>query len=100
MCKAPERDSVTSEELEEKAEKTLRASETYHEARPGRVDRKEVEANQHGAALLMPKSLVQNEIKSQNLNLDDDEAIDRLAKRFQVSIPAMTNRLMNLQMLT
>jgi Zn-dependent peptidase ImmA (M78 family) len=62
-------------------------------------DRHEVEANQFGAALLMPRELVQLEIKKHNLDLDDEEAISFLAKRFQVSTAAMTNRLMNLALL-
>ena len=60
------------------------------------TDRNEVEANQLGAALLMPRRLVQQEIKNNPLNLDDDEGIGFLAKRFQVSNQAMTNRLANL----
>jgi Zn-dependent peptidase ImmA (M78 family) len=63
------------------------------------VDHEEVEANQLGAALLMPKSLVQDEIRRQDLNLDDEDAISLLAKRFQVSTAAMSNRLVNLRML-
>jgi Zn-dependent peptidase ImmA (M78 family) len=63
------------------------------------VDRDEVEANQLGAALLMPKGLVQLEIKTHELNLDDEEAISLLAKRFNVSTAAMSNRLANLRML-
>ena len=63
------------------------------------IDHEEVEANQFGAALLMPKGLVQQEMKRHELNLDDEEAISLLAKRFQVSAAAMTNRLMNLRML-
>ncbi len=63
------------------------------------IDQEEVEANQFGAALLMPKGLVQQEMKRHDLNLDDEEAISLLAKRFQVSAAAMTNRLMNLRML-
>jgi Zn-dependent peptidase ImmA (M78 family) len=59
-------------------------------------DREEVEANQLGAALLMPRELVQLEIKRHGLDLDDEEAISFLAKRFQVSAAAMTNRLSNL----
>jgi Zn-dependent peptidase ImmA (M78 family) len=65
----------------------------------GGVDYQEVEANQFGAALLMPKSLVQKEIKEGNLDLDDEEAIILLAKRFRVSATAMTNRLTNLRLL-
>jgi Zn-dependent peptidase ImmA (M78 family) len=63
------------------------------------ADRDEVEANQLGAALLMPRGLVQQEIRRNDLNLDDEEAISLLAKRFQVSPAAMSNRLMNLRML-
>jgi len=63
------------------------------------VDRDEVEANQLGAALLMPRGLVQQEIHRHDLNLDDEKAISLLAKRFHVSAAAMSNRLANLRML-
>ena len=63
------------------------------------VDRDEVEANQLGAALLMPRKLIQQEIRNNELNLDDEDAISFLAKRFQVSSAAMTNRLANLGIL-
>lgn len=63
------------------------------------VDRNEVEANKLGAALLMPRRLVQQEIRNNELNLDDNDAINFLAKRFQVSDAAMTNRLTNLGIL-
>jgi Zn-dependent peptidase ImmA (M78 family) len=63
------------------------------------VNREEIEANQLGAALLMPRGLVQQEVRSQDLDLDDNEAIELLAKRFQVSTAAMSNRLQNLRML-
>lgn len=62
-------------------------------------DRKEVEANQLGAALLMPKSLVKEEIRRHDLDLDDEEAIRSLAKEFKVSEPALAHRLVNLRML-
>lgn len=62
-------------------------------------DQEEVEANQFGAALLMPKGLVHQEIKKHDLDLDDEDAISFLAKRFHVSAAAMTNRLTNLGML-
>jgi hypothetical protein len=45
------------------------------------VDSEEVEANRLGAALLMPRGLVQQEIRTLDLDLDDDEAINLLAKR-------------------
>jgi Zn-dependent peptidase ImmA (M78 family) len=63
------------------------------------ADRKEVEANQLGAALLMPKALVQEEIRRRNLDLDDEEAIRMLAKEFFVSEPAIAIRLVSLGML-
>jgi Zn-dependent peptidase ImmA (M78 family) len=63
------------------------------------ADRDVVEANQLGSALLMPRRLVQQEIRNNQLNLDDEDAISLLAKRFQVSNAAMTNRLANLGIL-
>ena len=63
------------------------------------MDFEEVEANQLGAALLMPRSLVRQEIKRSDLDLDDEEAIIFLAKRFNVSTAAMSNRLSNLGLL-
>lgn len=65
----------------------------------GGADYQEVEANQLGAALLMPRSLVQQEVKKNDLDLDDEDAISLLARRFHVSTTAMTNRLSNLGML-
>jgi len=62
-------------------------------------DREEVEANRFGAALLMPASLVRKEIRRHDLDLDDAEGIDFLARRFQVSTAAMTNRLTTLGLL-
>ena|SRR5438874_4623686 len=62
-------------------------------------DQEEVEANRFGAALLMPESLVRKEIRKHELDLDDDEAVSSLAKRFQVSTAAMTNRLISLRLL-
>ncbi len=46
----------------------------------------------------MPKGLVQQELQKNGLNLDDEEAISHLAKKFQVSTAAMSNRLVNLRM--
>ena len=63
------------------------------------VDHQEIEANQLGAALLMPKGLVQEEIRRRNLDLDDEEAIRMLAKEFYVSEPAIAIRLVDLGML-
>lgn len=62
-------------------------------------DRDEVQANRFGAALLMPESLVREQIRKYDMDLDDDEAVSLLAKQFHVSTIAMTNRLTNLELL-
>lgn len=62
-------------------------------------DRDEVEANRLGAALLMPESLLREQIKKHDLDLDDEEAVTLLAKQFHVSTIAMTNRLTSLGLL-
>lgn len=56
-------------------------------------DRQEIEANRFGAALLMPATLVLKEIKKHGLDLDDEDGLVFLAKRFKVSTAAMTYRL-------
>jgi Zn-dependent peptidase ImmA (M78 family) len=61
--------------------------------------RENVEANRFGSALLMPKGLVLKEIESRDLNLDDEDAIDHLAKYFWVSSAMVANRLFNLRLL-
>jgi len=65
----------------------------------GGVDYQEVEANQLGAALLMPQSLVKQGVRRDDLDPDNEEAIDMLAKRFHVRTTAMTNRLTKLRLL-
>lgn len=62
-------------------------------------DNQEIEANRFGAALLMPSTLVLKEIKKHVLDLDDEDALAFLAKRFRVSTVAMTYRLNTLGLL-
>jgi Zn-dependent peptidase ImmA (M78 family) len=64
-----------------------------------KVERQEAEAYRLGSSLLMPKSLVQKEIKNRDLDLDDDEAINFLAKQFWVSPVAIATRLLRLGIL-
>jgi hypothetical protein len=47
----------------------------------------------------MPNEFVQGEILRNQLDLDDDDAVALLAKRFHVSVAAMTNRLIGLKFL-
>lgn len=59
--------------------------------------KEEVEANRFAAELLMPESMLQDEILRLGVqDLSDDKAMQQLAKQFQVSVQAMTNRLTSL----
>jgi IrrE N-terminal-like domain len=62
-------------------------------------DGEEVEANAFGAALLMPARLVREEIKKHDLDLDDEDDLGALARKFNVSTSAMSYRLVNLGLL-
>jgi Zn-dependent peptidase ImmA (M78 family) len=59
----------------------------------------EIQANQFAAALLMPEKLIREEMAAAHLDLDDEEDVSNLAKRFNVSGAAMTFRLKNLGLL-
>ena len=59
-------------------------------------DAEEVQANQFAAALLMPEKMVREEIAKSAFDLDDEDDVSNLAKRFNVSAAAMTFRLKNL----
>lgn len=57
----------------------------------------EQEANAFAAALLMPKELIQKEVKNaKGFDLSDNSTIVELARKFEVSIPAMSYRILNL----
>lgn len=62
--------------------------------------KQEQEANVFAAAILMPAFLIQAEFdRGEYWYLAETEVIERLAKTFDVSIPAMTFRLSNLNFL-
>jgi len=63
-------------------------------------DRKEREANSFAAALLMPASMVRQAIADLGVDFADEDVVDELAKRFQVSRQAMTFRVANLGIFT
>lgn len=57
-------------------------------------DTEEIEANRFSAELLMPESMLDRDIKKlSSSDLNDDRVIQQLAKRYGVSVNAMTNRL-------
>lgn len=59
--------------------------------------KQENEANAFAAALLMPKFLIEEEFRNNDFsNLSEPDLIKYLAKKFEVSVLAMTYRLSNL----
>lgn len=62
------------------------------------LDASEIEANTFAAELLMPEKLLDRDIEecAPSIDLGDDSFIQELAKRYQVSVSAMTFRLANL----
>ena len=60
------------------------------------VNEIEMEANLFAAELLMPVALINKEIESDIIDIDEEAAIDALARRFKVSQSAMRFRLGNL----
>ena len=63
------------------------------------TDPKEIEANTFAAEFLMPEEVVRAEVEGP-LELFDDDQVKGLAKRFEVSVQAMTFRLTNLGLLS
>jgi len=58
------------------------------------TDREEVEANQFAAELLMPREFLESELPRFAVNdLFDERGMRLLARHFQVSVQAMSNRL-------
>jgi Zn-dependent peptidase ImmA (M78 family) len=60
------------------------------------VDPGEIEANQFAAELLMPEAWVAAEIRGQHLDIESDDVVEALAKKFGVSVLSMTHRLTSL----
>ena len=56
----------------------------------------EQEANFFAASILMPEVLVRQKANIMECDLHDDENVSKLAELFNVSLPAMTFRLLNL----
>ena len=56
-------------------------------------DPKESEANQFAAALLMPASFIRADLSDAAIDISDDEAVERLAAKYKVSLQAFTIRL-------
>ncbi len=59
----------------------------------------EVEANAFAAALLMPEDFLRDDLHNRTVDMFDEAAVKRLAQRYQVSVQALTIRLMELGLL-
>jgi Zn-dependent peptidase ImmA (M78 family) len=60
------------------------------------IDPTEIEANTFAAELLMPRDLLLAMLEGRSVDLEDDQAVEALAKRFRVSEAAMRFRLNSL----
>ena len=59
----------------------------------------EVEANAFAAALLMPEPILRHDLRHRTIDALDESAVRRLAQQYQVSVQALTLRLMQLGLL-
>jgi Zn-dependent peptidase ImmA (M78 family) len=60
------------------------------------IDPDEIEANRFAAELLMPFRLISVDLMTRELDVEDDDQIRELAKKYQVSAQAMTHRITNI----
>ena len=56
----------------------------------------EIEANRFAAELLMPETMLTDDLRGKKLDIENDELIRELADRYRVSPQALTYRLVNL----
>ena len=61
-------------------------------------DKREMEANQFAAELLMPERFLKKLLKDETVDLEDEDRIDEVAKELGVSTQALTFRLVNLNL--
>lgn len=59
------------------------------------IDLEEIEANTFAALLLIPEQFLLKDPATAVIDMDDEDAIKRLARRYRVSSQAMTFRLIN-----
>ena len=59
------------------------------------VDDREIEANAFASELLMPSEFIRGVLSERGLDIEDDEGVEALAKKFRVSAAAMRYRLSN-----
>lgn len=57
------------------------------------TDELEIQANAFAAELLMPITLISDALGDKGIDLDDEQQVEALARKFRVSTTAMSNRL-------
>ena len=57
------------------------------------IDNIEIEANSFAAELLMPEKFIKEELNNEGFDIDDDDFISNLSKKFKVSTHALQLRL-------
>jgi Zn-dependent peptidase ImmA (M78 family) len=60
------------------------------------TERIEIEANQFASELLMPRAFVEEVLRAEQFDIDDEEPMETLAKRFRVSRQALEFRIRSL----
>lgn len=60
------------------------------------VDSDEIEANRFAAHLLMPQDFLTKDLKGQEIDMEKEDDLRRLATKYRVSLQALTFRLTNL----
>ena len=63
------------------------------------IKNQEIEVNAFAASLLMPESIIREQLAQQPIDAFDDTSMKQLAAQFGVSVRAMTIRLTKLQLL-
>lgn len=61
--------------------------------------KREQDANAFAAAILMPRKMLEGKINDLDIDLTDESSVKELANMFDVSVIAMTYRIMNLNLL-
>lgn len=59
------------------------------------IDPEEIEANRFAAELLMPYTMIAQDLLDHTIDIEDEDAIKELAQKYQVSVQAMTHRITN-----
>jgi Zn-dependent peptidase ImmA (M78 family) len=60
------------------------------------IDPDEIEANRFAAELLMPYEMIKKDLLAYDIDVENEKDIQELAKRYQVSVQAMTHRITNI----